>query len=316
MVRASNLAAVLADFTYRPIPLYELFGFLSLSLHGVFAALGFVAGSALAVQIAGRRGYDKEAFLSMFNWALIGAILGARYLTIGAQIADGATFTQVISPIGNFSIIGGFLGGIAGAAIQARRLRQPFLPLVDSTTFGLAVGTIVGRLGDLAIAEHLGSATDFVLGYAVLPGYDLAPQHTALECSVSSGLEVCGVYHPTWLYDLLGAVVLLGVLTFLVKRWKGRRYGQMFSVWVAWYGLQRFLIDFTRQVPADQGLDAANSADAVLGPFTWSQWSGVLMVVVGIGMFRYFGMRNKVVSDEEDHRLAAAAGRQPASVES
>lgn len=301
---------MLAEFTYRPIPLFDV-GPLTLSLHGVFAALGFLAGSWLAVELAARRGYDREAYLSMFNWALVGAILGARYFTVGAQISDGASFVQIVSPLGNFSILGGMLGGILAAAVRARRLNQPWWALVDTASFGLAVGTIVGRIGDLAIAEHLGAATDFFLGYAVKSGYDLAPQHTALECGTLGKVVseiTCGVYHPTWLYDMLGAILLLGVLTWVNRVWKRRHYGQMFSLWVIWYGAQRFLIDFTRQVPVEQGLDASRAADAVLGPFTWSQWSALGMVVLGFWLIRFQARRQPFVSPENDVVLAAAAG--------
>ena len=302
---------MLAEFTYRQIPLYEL-GPLTLSLHGVFAALGFLAGSWLAVELAARRGFDRDAYLSMFNWALVGALLGARYFTIGAQISEGASFAEVISPLGNFSILGGMLGGILGAAIRAKRLNQPWWALVDTASYGLAVGTIVGRIGDLAIAEHLGAATDFFLGYAVKSGYDLAPQHTALECGTLGQIVpeiTCGVYHPTWLYDLLGALVLLGVLAWINRIWKDRHYGQLFSVWVIWYGAQRFLIDFTRQVPVDQGIEASRSADALLGPFTWSQWSALGMIVVGFVLIRLQARSQMVITPEHDAQLAAAAGK-------
>jgi len=42
---------MLAALSYRPIPIVEL-GPLSLSLHGVFAALGFLAGAAPEVRAA------------------------------------------------------------------------------------------------------------------------------------------------------------------------------------------------------------------------------------------------------------------------
>ncbi len=299
------------EFTYTPIPLFD-FGPLTLSLHGLLAAIAFVAGSSLAVRRAGRRGFDREAYISMFNWALVGAILGARYFTIGPQIANGDSFLQIISPLGNFSILGGMLGGILGGAWQGKRLRQPFWALTDTVSYGLAVGTIVGRIGDLAIVEHLGAATSSVFGYVVKSGYDLAPQHTALECGVPGTVlkdVTCGTYHPTWLYDMFGALVLLGFLYWLGKVWKGRHYGQLFSVWVMWYGAQRFVIDFARHVPVEQGADAAASADALLGSLTWSQWSGVGMVLVGFFLMFYLGRKNPVVSPENDEVLSSAAGR-------
>ncbi len=295
-----TLPQVVAVISYPPIPIFEL-GPLNLSLHGLFAALGFLFGAQLALRRAGRRGYDTAAFQSALTWGLVGAILGARYLTIGAHLDDYSSIWEALNPIsGSFSIIGGFVGGIVAGAIRMRTLDLQILPLMDTATFGLALGTIVGRIGDLAIVEHLGGPTDSILGYGVRPGYDLAPQHDALECAVAEVGEFCGVYHHAAMYDMAGAVVLLVVLYWLVRVWPGRRYGQLFGFWIAWYGAQRFLIDFTRLA-----LDV--NGDATLGPFTWSQWAGLTGVAVGAAVILLL-RRNPVVSTEEDARIA---GKEP-----
>ncbi len=169
-------------------------------------------------------------------------------------------------------------------------------------SFGLALGAVVGRIGDLFIVEHLGGRTNFFLGYRVKPGYDLAPQHDGLEalCAVGD----CGPYHHAALYDLLGALVLLGVLYLLARRWQSIRYGVLFFLWISWYGFQRFLIDFTRNTELP-------GADATAGPLTWSQWTGVtfgvLALVVVVWLVR--NGRSPVVSPEED----VARGAVPAA---
>lgn len=291
---------VVAVISYPPIPIFEL-GPLNLSLHGLFAALGFLFGAQLALRRAGKRGYDTVGFQSALTWGLVGAIVGARYLTIGAHLDEYGSIWEALNPVaGSFSIIGGFVGGIVAGAIRMRMLKLEILPLMDTATFGLAVGTIVGRIGDLAIVEHLGGPTDSVLGYGIRPGYDVAPQHDVLECTVPSVGEFCGVYHHSAMYDMVGAIVLLGVLYWLVRAWRGRRYGQLFGFWIAWYGAQRFLIDFTR-------LSLDVNGDATLGPFTWSQWSGLAGVVLGIGVIVAL-RRNPVVSPEEDARIG---GKEP-----
>ena len=288
---------MIAVISYPPIPIFEV-GPLILSLHGVFAALGFLLGALLSLRRAGHRGYDTVAFQSAMTWGLVGAILGARYLTIGAHLDQYQSIWQALNPVsGSFSIIGGFVGGIVAGVIRLRMLGLRILPLLDMATFGLAVGTIVGRIGDLAIVEHLGGPTDSPLGYGIRPGYDVAPQHDVLECTVATVGEFCGVYHHAAMYDMAGAIVLLGVLYWLVRSWRGRRYGQLFGFWVAWYGAQRFLIDFTRLA-----LDV--NGDATLGPFTWSQWAGLLGVALGTVVILVLRTRSPIVSPEEDARIA------------
>lgn len=297
-----------ATISYTPIPGLEL-GPLTLSLHGLFAALGFLAGAWLLLRLAAARGYDTEGIQSILTWALVGSILGARYLTAPAAILDGVPLGQALNPVqGSFSIMGGFVGGILAGAVRGRMLGQAFMPILSMAAPGLALGTVVGRIGDLAIVEHLGVSTTWWIGYGVLPGYDLSPQHDALECStLPAGAEYCGVYHHTALYDMVGALVLFGVLLWLYRSWTSRRYGQLFAIWVVWYGLQRFVIDYARFAPDDP-----INADRVLGPFTWSQWAGLAGALLGVVLFAWWGRTQPVESPEEDERLAVNARSAPA----
>jgi phosphatidylglycerol:prolipoprotein diacylglycerol transferase len=266
-------------------------GPLTMSLHGVFAAIGFVLGGIYATKQLNQRGFSGEAFQSVLSWALVGSLLGARYLTSPAAILDGQPFLEALNPVnGNFSIMGGFAGGILVGWYRMRKIGLDRLPTFDSASFGLAIGTIVGRVGDLAIVEHLGSATTLPWGYGIKPGYDVAPMHNALECSGTQlGIEFCGVYHHVAMYDLIGAVILFFVLKLVADRFS-LRYGQLFSVWIIWYGLQRFILDFLR----------FGSGDATIGAFTWNQVSGLAAALLGVALFVFWGGRQPVVSDEND----------------
>jgi phosphatidylglycerol---prolipoprotein diacylglyceryl transferase len=296
---------VIAVISYPPIPIWDL-GPLQMSLHGVFAALGFMVGAVLATREVRRLGLDAEAYQSALTWGLIGALLGARYLTTPAALMEGVPLLDALNPIqGNFSIMGGFAGGIIAGLIRMRTLNLPALPTLDASTFGLAIGTVVGRIGDLAIVEHLGQPTTVAWGYGIKPGYDVAPQHDILECTAGQALSngLCpvpsvesvagaveagaqGIYHHVAAYDLLGAAVLLGVL-YLVSRRFALPSGRLFFLWVAWYGLQRFVLDSLRF-----GL-----GDATVGPFTWNQVSGLVAGVAGIFLMWWVGRRSPVTSD-------------------
>lgn len=298
---------MIAFISYPPIPIFDL-GPLTLSLHGVFAALGFLAGAYAASRLMRRRGYDVEKYQSVLTWALVGSLLGARWFTLPAHFAaNGFDIGEFVNVGGNYSIMGGFAGGILVGAYRMRKVGLAILPTLDISTFGLAIGTIVGRIGDLAIVEHLGGPTDFFLGYAVKPGYDLAPQHDVLECTAAEAVDgICGVYHHTALYDMAGAVALLGALWWVYNRSGWRlRYGQLFFGWVAWYGVQRFLIDFAR-LALDVG------GDATLGPLTWNQWSALLAAVLAAAIFWQIGRKGEPVTPEGDRERGAVlvgAGR-------
>ena len=289
----------LAVISYPPIPIFDV-GPLRLSLHGVFAGIGFMAGAYYGVRIYYARGFDANRFQSALTWALVGALLGARWLTLPAYwVENGFDIREMINIGGNYSILGGFAGGIGVGLWRAYRLGLRVWPTLDVAAFGLALGTVVGRIGDLAIVEHLGGPTGFFLGYGIRPGYDVAPQHNRLECTVAEVGEFCGVYHHAALYDMVGAAVLLGFLYWLCYRSRlALRYGQLFAVWLAWYGFQRFLIDFTRLA-----LDI--NGDRTLGVLTWSQWSGLAAGIAGLAGLIWLGRRNPVVNAENDRSYGA-----------
>lgn len=282
---------MVAVISYPPIPIWDL-GPLQFSLHGVFAALGFAAGAWLATRELRRRGYDVLKYQSALMWGLVGALIGARYLTAPAALMEGVPVPEALNPLsGNFSILGGFAGGIVAGVWRMRQLGMRVWPTLDMSAFGLALGTVVGRIGDLAIVEHLGRETTVPFGYGIKPGYDVAPQHNALECvAEAAGPDgLCGVYHHVAAYDMIGAGILLAALYFVYRRYR-LHYGQLFSIWVIWYGLQRFALDYLR----------FGMGDAEIGPFTWNQVSGLAAGLGGLALFWYLGRRQPRVSRDED----------------
>ena len=297
---------MIAALSYPPIPIVEV-GPLSLSLHGLFAGLGFVVGAWLMLREVKRRGFDSDKVVSMLTWALVGAILGARFFTVPAHLGDpGYGFSDAISLAGDYSILGGYAGGIIVGVIRGRMLGLALWPHFDMAAPGLAVGAVVGRIGDLAIIEHLGGPTNFFLGYTLNPDFpEVSPQHRELM-DLCENFGQCGPWHNTALYDLIGAAVLLVVLLVVRKRWTRAHYGQLFAIWAMWYGLQRFLIDFARLgvardgVMRPDGVVVETISDGVMGPFTGSQWGALVVAAIGVGMFVWFRANTPVVSTEQD----------------
>lgn len=290
----------LAAISYPPVPLFEV-GPFRLSLHGIFAAVGFLVGAWYTTRLFRARGFDMVKLQSVLTWALLGALVGARWLTIPAYWVDnGFDLGELVNIGGNYSILGGFAGGVGIGVWRSRMLGLRIWPTLDMAAFGLALGTVVGRIGDLAIVEHLGGPTSFSLGYGIRPGYDVAPQHDGLECALATVGEYCGVYHHAALYDMLGAAVLLGVLIWIYRSAGTRlRYGQLFAVWAVWYGLQRFLIDFTR-------LALETGGDRTLGPLTWSQWSALAAGAGGLALLVLVSKRNQLATPENDVLIGMA----------
>ena len=267
----------LFSITYPPIPITQI-GPVSFSLHGVFAALGFYFGASHAIKLAEKDKQDTVLFEQGLTWAIFGAIIGARFFTIPAHIGDpGYGLDDVFSPTGSYSIMGGMSGGIIAAYIRIQLIgKGDFKQYSDYASTGLILGTVIGRIGDLAIVEHLGRSTSFILGYEIKPGYDVAPQHDALECS--EPLVTCGTFHHVPMYDLFFALIVFFIFKSLRNNFTFGK-GSWIGLWAIWYGTQRAFLDTLR----------FGMGDATIGDFTWNQIGGSMLALIGLIIF----LRNK-----------------------
>jgi phosphatidylglycerol:prolipoprotein diacylglycerol transferase len=131
-----------------------------------------------------------------------------------------------------------------------------FWKVMDLAVPCVAMGIVVGRIGDLVIADHLGKPTDFFLGY-VCP-----TKATGSPCLAPIGMAV----HQPALYDLFSASLLL---VLLLRLRKTPRYdGFLTLVFGAWYGTGRFIEDFFR-------IDETHGTG-----LTGSQWTAVTVLTL------------------------------------
>ena len=166
-------------------------------------------------------------------------------------------------------------------------------------------GEVVGQVRELA-HFYAWRRFDFVLGHDRASGASnqLAVRAAEVLHYRVAADGICGVYHHVAAYDLIGAAILLGVLFLVYRKWK-LRYGQLFWIWAAWYGIQRFVLDALR----------VGSGDAQVGSLTWNQLSGFLLGAGAIAILFWFDKRQKPVTQEEDQRLIrqTAPAKPPAS---
>ncbi|MBW3650318.1 MAG: prolipoprotein diacylglyceryl transferase [Actinobacteria bacterium] len=249
------MRALLASFTYDPI-VHIPIGPLRISPHGIGIAVGFLLGARLMLPEAQRKGIGEDAVYAILVRAAVGSLIGARLAYVvnhaGDYLDDPLSALKVWE--GGISLLGGIFGAIAFALPLARRFRFDAWKGLDAAAPGLALGIIVGRIGDLVVGDHLGKPTGFFLGYRCPPeGVD-----TASPC-------LGEVVHQTALYDLVLTCGLLALL--LVLRRRPRYDGFLMIVFGAWYGTGRLIEDFLREDVRRFGLTA-------------SQWTALATVIV------------------------------------
>jgi phosphatidylglycerol:prolipoprotein diacylglycerol transferase len=259
---------LLASFTYEPMQRWG-----PVSPHGVGTALGFFFGAWLMARRADPD-IPKPEVYNAVTWGAVGAIIGARGFYVIGHLDQFHSVRDAFAVWeGGLTMFGGFIGGLVLGLGYLKRKGFPIPFALDAAAPGFVVGVIVGRLGDIAIADHLGRRTDFALGYKI-PDAPLAPGYGPPTYAPGA------VVHHTAVYDLAGALVLLGFLYWLGRRKPktGPRTGRLFAAFGIWYGLQRVAVDFTRNREA---------IESVFLGLSGSQWAGMGFAVGGaIALYR------------------------------
>ncbi|MFW6078251.1 MAG: prolipoprotein diacylglyceryl transferase [Gemmatimonadota bacterium] len=241
-----------------------------------FGAMLFVA-FVVAAWVAGiqmeRRGYEGELMWEMVPWLAIGGIVGAKLYYVGLHwqdlVADpaGALFSR-----GGLVWYGGFIGGVAAFVWQVRRRGLPLAPMFDSVAPSLALAYAIGRIGCFLVGDDYGLPTESWVGIAFPDG---TPPSTAgnlraigvdIPASVADW-EVLAV-HPTQLYEVGAALIMFAVLWRISRR--ALAAGQLFGLYLALYGIERFLIEFVRA-----------KGDRYVFGLTTSQVASMLVLALG-----------------------------------
>jgi phosphatidylglycerol:prolipoprotein diacylglycerol transferase len=241
---------------------YESF---ALPTYGVLVALGFVAGLAVAVRLAGREGLDKDRIFNLGVYLALIGMIGAKAFLV-AQDWDyySANPRQIFS----FStlqsggiFLGGFLVAIAFAVLYLRRAQLPFLKVADSFVPGIALGHAFGRLGCFAAGCCWGEPT------AVAWAVQFTDPYAHQIVGVPLGVDL----HPTQLYE---SAALLLIFAFLYRLHARKQFdGQVLGWYLLLYPAARFLIEFARDHASNAWLWQNRLSDA----------QGVSLLLIAIG---------------------------------
>lgn len=243
------------------------FGWLALSWHGLFTALGLMTALYLVVRWSkaysnhlnkqGQSGINLTAdtVLQVAPWAILSGIIGARLF----HVIDFWSAIYVYNPIsvlyiwkGGIAIYGAVLGGFLGGFLYLRlrnsekalkiigyipmikkpmaiRLPKPGV-LADLVAAPMILGMAIGRIGDVINGEHFASYTD--LPWGVIYTHPFSPGSSRPAS------------HPAVFYELLWDMMIFGLLLWLRGRMKPN--GMVFVMFILLYSFGRFFIMFLR----------------------------------------------------------------------
>ena len=219
------------DFSINPPASISIFG-RNIYLYGIIIAAGMILAVIYALKRSKQFGLTQDNILDMLLCAVPSAIVGARlyYVIFNPDDYFGPGKWGNIIKIweGGLAIYGGIIFAVIAAIIVCKVRKIPVLPMLDIGGLGLLIGQAIGRWGNFMNREAFGSVTDvFCRMGLTLPG------------------EETIYVHPTFLYESLWNVIGFIILHFVSK--KRRKFdGQIFLMYIGWYGLGRFFIEGLR----------------------------------------------------------------------
>jgi phosphatidylglycerol:prolipoprotein diacylglycerol transferase len=256
--------------TYPEIdPIIFSIGPLAIRWYGLMYVIGFVAAWLLAARRAKESWspIKPEKVDDLIFFAILGVILGGR---IGYALFYGSLY-WLQDPLyifkiweGGMSFHGGLLGVMLAMWLYGRHLKLTMLQVTDFVAPLVPIGLGTGRIGNFINGELWGK-----------------------ETTVPWGFNVDGVVlHPSQLYEAL----LEGLVLFLIL-WmysaKPRPTLAVSAMFLFWYGLFRFYIEFYRVPDADFGYLA-------FGWVTMGQVLSAPMIIAGVILFVAAYRRNQV----------------------
>jgi len=235
--------------------------------YGLMYVVGFVAGWWLARRRAASPGSTWKAadVDDLIFFAAVGVILGGRLgwiLVYGLDTIREDPLNVIRVWQGGMSFHGGLVGVMAAVALFARRRGRNVADVFDFTAPLPAIGLCAGRIGNFINGELWGKPTDLPWGMLVR-GKD-------------GGLAVL---HPSQLYE----AALEGLVLFVILWWftsKPRPRLAPTGLFLALYGVFRFLVEFVRVPDANMGYQA-------FGWLTMGQILSLPMVVLGLAMLAW-----------------------------
>ncbi|MGJ8544347.1 MAG: prolipoprotein diacylglyceryl transferase [Sulfitobacter sp.] len=178
-------------------------------------------------------------------YVILGVILGGRlgyvlFYNPAHFLANPLEIPQVWQ--GGMSFHGGAAGVILAAFLYVRKHHLSAISVGDMVALGIPPGLLLGRLANFINAELWGRPSE-------LPWAVIFPGEAAQYCPDVAGL--CA-RHPSQLYEALLEGLLLGaVLIWLAfRRGTLKHPGRLMGVFLAGYGVARFIVEFFRQPDA------------------------------------------------------------------
>jgi len=259
---------------------FSLFG-KDIYWYGIIIGFGVVLALIYGLYEAKRVGFDTNALLDLVIYGIIFAVIGARLYYVIFNFPGYNSFWDIFKIWeGGIAIYGGLIGAITAGYVYCKKKKQNFFLALDVASVPFLIGQAIGRWGNFVNREAFGAETTL-------------PWRMTIYNEVGKLVSV----HPTFLYESLWNVV--GIILLVLYRKHKKFTGEIFALYVAWYGMGRCWIEGLR------------TDSLMLGPIRISQ----LVAIVSAGIAVYVIIKKRLAlrrrKDAEEAEMVVKPAPEP-----
>ncbi|MBE7013839.1 MAG: prolipoprotein diacylglyceryl transferase [Ruminococcaceae bacterium] len=228
------------EFKIRRIA-FSLFN-IDIYWYAIIIACGILLAFIYCSKEAKRQGMDNELFIDILLWGIPSGVIGGRLYYV---IFKWEYYSKNLGEIfairdGGLAIYGAIIFAVLAVYIYTKKNKINTLKVFDIGAIGLLIGQAVGRWGNFFNQEAFGGNT------SLLWGMTSEKICAYLEMLKNKGINVDPTLpvHPTFLYESLWNLAGVIIFNYLIKRKKFD--GQIFFLYIIWYGFGRMLIEGLR----------------------------------------------------------------------
>ncbi len=282
--------------TWNVDPVLFQLGALQVRWYGLLWALGFVIGYFVMRRIYRREKMSDDDMDRLFVYMLIFTIIGARlghclFYEPKEYLAHPLDILKVWE--GGLASHGGAIGILIGLWFYARKVKKPYIWILDRIVIAVCIVGALIRLGNVMNHEIYGTPTSLPWGFVFLRG-------TEQFCGTFDNYTACTSWatccppeqwlpcHPTGLYEAFFCLVALGILLWMYYKrdLAHKQPGLMFGTFLIIIFGSRICIEFLKNVQVDFERNMV---------FDMGQWLSLPFVIVGIVLIVWsFAKRKKL----------------------
>lgn len=253
---------------------FTLFGKFEVRFYGLIITLGIILAVSYCIWRCRQCGMTPDDVLDMAIYTVIFGVIGARLYYVLMTWGEYDSFLDVIAIWnGGLAIYGGIIGGALAILVYCHIRKFNFLKAFDMVSPSVMIGQFMGRWGNFFNGE--------AYGYEVAEGHPLYFLRMGLIPNIKSSTKMY-YFHPTFLYESVWNVIGFVIINALFKK---RKFdGQVFYMYIAWYGFGRMLIEGLR------------TDSLYLGVFRISQVVGFICFAVG-SVLLVLGLRKAKIKE-------------------